>query len=203
MIKQVSDSMARYIRKTLNLSERREAYLRYGFQVIIGLLIEIIAILGSAYFLGIFWPVMIALITFLILRPYAGGVHLPRYSLCLIVSLIVFLAIGLISIYITLATPSLIIWLIIITTFSLFMVNKYAPADTEVHPIKEPDRRQKLKNVSFKILTIWFVIASLVTIYFDQYSHLVLASSLGIIAEILVLHPFFYYLVDNYLPEHD
>lgn len=203
MINKISDNISIFVENHFNLNEKEKSYFNYGLQLILGLLVEAILILFISWVLNIFWPVVFASLSFLVMRPSAGGIHLPTYFLCLVVSILVFILIGIVSVSISLESTYLISWIITITILGLFMLKKYAPADTETMPINDPVQRKKLQKKAIIILLIWSIFAIISTFVFINHHQLILASSLGIMAELVALHPILFSLVKNYLPEHD
>ncbi|QTL97008.1 hypothetical protein GM661_02955 [Iocasia frigidifontis] len=203
MVKTISKQIADYFNQKLDLSREETSSIDYGCQVIFYLLIEIISFILVSSFLNMFWPVMIALVVFLILRPYAGGIHMPSYLLCYIFSLLVFISIGCLVNLVSIPAKYLISWLVFVFILSLLLINKYAPADTAIQPIKDPSRRRKLKTISLLIIICWFLISLAIMFSFANYYNLLFAGSLGLLAEALALHPLAFYVIDKYLPDQD
>lgn len=201
MFNRISNVINKHLHSN-EFDKKDQAYLRFGLQIILLLSSELLVLLFLAYILNIFWPVTIGIVTFLIIRPYAGGVHMPSFLLCMLISLLFFLSIGFIALSLSFNTISVILWLILVFISGLLMINKYAPADTEVMPIKEPQQRRLLKNKSRKILIGWLIISLLITLLLPKQLYLVFAGSLGILAEIILMHPFSFKFVQKYLPEH-
>lgn len=203
LIKDCSDFLARQFTNRFKLSERESSYLDYGLQLILGYLLELVFILLIGYLLGVFWPLVVAHFCFVAFRQCAGGLHMPTYFLCFTTSLLVFIVIGLLIRFVQPGLPALFIWLFVVTLLSILLVNKYAPADTEIIPIKDPVLRKKLKKRAQQVITGWFILSLLLIYIFPASQQLVFAGSLGILAELPSLHPFFYGLIDRYFPAHD
>lgn len=203
MVRIISKQIAKYFSSKLNLSQEEISSIDYGCQVIIYILFEMLSIILLSYFLNIFWPVVISTLVFLILRPFAGGIHMPSYFLCYIFSLIVFITIGCLVNLINIPARYLINWLVFVFILSLFLINKYAPADTAIQPIKDPLRRRELKTISLIIVICWFLLSLAIMFSFANYYNLLFAGSLGLLAETLALHPLAFYVTEHYLPEHD
>lgn len=199
----ISKTIKEIIKRNSDLNEKDLAYFNYGLQGILGTMLEILVLFIFAYLLNIFWPVLIAITSFLILRPHAGGIHLPTYFLCMSFSIVLFLILGLIANYVVISRAVLLIWLILVFLFSLYMIIRFAPADTKTIPIEDPTKRKTLKKNSIIIILIWIIASILINLISDKYYNLILASSLGILTEILGMHPIAFYLSEKYLPEHD
>lgn len=203
MYKKLVDFLSRIITENMELESKEKALFSFGLELVIGVVLEAIILLFLAYLFNIFWPVFIALLSFLVIRPYAGGIHLPTYFSCLIVTLLVFLLIGFIAAYIQpgLLTTIIVIFFVAITGF--IFIYKYAPADTKTIPISDPALRQELKRKAYIVLIAWTILAITAALLFTGYLNLVIAASLGIFSQLISTHPTFFELAERYLPEHD
>lgn len=203
MYKKLVDFLSRMITENMELESKEKALFSFGLELVIGVVLEAIILLFLAYLFNIFWPVFIALLSFLVIRPYAGGIHLPTYFSCLIVTLLVFLLIGFIAAYIQpgLLTTIIVIFFVAITGF--IFIYKYAPADTKTIPISDPALRQELKRKAYIVLIAWTILAITAALLFTGYLNLVIAASLGIFSQLISTHPTFFELAERYLPEHD
>jgi len=203
MYKKLVDFLSRIITENMELESKEKALFSFGLELVIGVVLEAIILLFLAYLFNIFWPVFIALLSFLVIRPYAGGIHLPTYFSCLIVTLLVFLLIGFIAANIQpgLLTTIIVIFFVAITGF--IFIYKYAPADTKTIPISDPALRQELKRKAYIVLIAWTILAITAALLFTGYLNLVIAASLGIFSQLISTHPTFFELAERYLPEHD
>ena len=203
MYKKLVDFLSRIITENMELESKEKALFSFGLELVIGVVLEAIILLFLAYLFNIFWPVFIALLSFLVIRPYAGGIHLPTYFSCLIVTLLVFLLIGFIAANIQPGLAATIIVILSVTIIGSILIHKYAPADTKTIPITDPDLRQDLKRKAYIVLLTFSVLAFVATLLFKGYLNLVIAACLGIFSQLISTHPIFFYLVERYLPEHN
>lgn len=203
MYKKLVDYLNRIITENLELESKEKALFSFGLELFVGVVLEAIILLILAFLFNIFWPVFIALLNFLVIRPYAGGIHLPTFNSCLIVTLLVFLLIGFIAANIQpgLLTTIIVIFFVAITGF--IFIYKYAPADTKTIPISDPALRQELKRKAYIVLIAWTILAITAALLFTGYLNLVIAASLGIFSQLISTHPTFFELAERYLPEHD
>lgn len=203
MYKKLVNYLSRVITDKLELESKEKALFSFGLELFVGAFLEAIILLILAFLFNIFWPVFIALLSFLVIRPYAGGIHLPTYFSCLIVTLLVFLLIGFIAAYIQpgLLTTIIVIFFVAITGF--IFIYKYAPADTKTIPISDPALRQELKRKAYIVLIAWTILAITAALLFTEYLNLVIAGCLGIFSQLISTHPTFFDLAEKYLPEHD
>lgn len=203
MIKTIAEMIGSIISKNSQINRKDKAYLNFGLQLWLILIIETIIMLVIAYFMNIFWPVLTAGLSFLIIRKYAGGIHLPTFNLCLIATLVTFLSIGGLTSVIKISPVFLLIIILFVSFSGFILINKYAPADTKTIPITDPELRSLYKIKAKNILKTWTFLAIVASFLFSNHLNLILASSLGIFTQLLSTHPFFFYITEKYLPEHD
>ena len=201
MITKFCEKVTNLFSGKFNLQDKEISNLNYGLEIVVRFLIEIILLFYISYYLNILKPVLVSFITFIILRLKAGGAHLPTYPMCLSFSLLVFISIGKFVNFYTPDRNILIIWLLILAYISLKFINQYAPGDTDKIPIKDKKVRKQLKNQSKFIFIIWLIMSFILLNFSNIYS-LIFASSFGIIAEIMSLHPKVYNISDNYLKSY-
>lgn len=203
MFKKITDSLTNLLNKNYNLDTKELAYFNFGLKVVIGVIIEVLIMLTIAYLFNIFWPVLIASISFLVIRPYGGGVHLPTYFSCMIVTLIIFLSIGFITSRVETNLISTLIIILSVSISGFILLNKYAPADTKTIPISDPEQRKVLKSKAKTILYAWTIISITASFITNKHLDLIFASSLGMFSQLISTHPIFFYIAENYLGEHD
>ncbi len=203
MLNKIVNLLSNIISKDTDLNSKDKAYLYFGLQLYLILMVETVILLLIAYFLNIFWPVLTAGLSFLIIRKYAGGVHLPTFNSCLIVTLVIFLGIGGLSTVIKINQIFLLVIITIVSISGFILINKYAPADTRTIPITDPELRRIYKAKAKKILTVWIFLSIAASLLFSDRLDLILSSSLGIFSQLLSTHPFFFHIIVKYLPEHN
>lgn len=202
MLEKIAEIITNLVERNMDLTEKEIARINYGLQLIIGVLFQLMVIFIISLYLQIFWYVFIASLTFLLLRIYANGFHLPTYRSCFIFSLVEFIAIGILAKNIVLSRTGLIIWLVLVTGISIYLLYKYAPADTKKVPIEDPVTRKRYQRNSLLITLVWFII-SLLLLFADFKLSYLFSGSLGILLESFATIPYFFTLVDNLFPAHE
>lgn len=176
-----------------NISSDELDEIRYGLEGIYLTFTKAIFISVAAYFLGIFKEMIIMLLFFNILRTTAFGLHAKKSWMCWISSSIIFLLLPYISRYIIIPFYLK----IILGILAIILMFKYAPADTEKHPLVNLKKRKIWKIMSVIDCSL-MVLVSLI-IKNETINTLIF---FAIYIQILLIHPFIYKLFnlsyDNY-----
>ena len=157
MKKLIISKLMNYIKKYNNYSEEKLLEIEYGLTGIYLTFSKIIIISIITIALGIFKEMLIFMICFNIIRTTAFGLHATKSWICLISSLLIFILLPLICIYIKIDNYIK----LIIGIYSICLIYKNAPADTYKRPIVNKKKRQILKILS-SIISIIFVIISII-----------------------------------------
>lgn len=144
-----------YIKNKTNFDDIKLKEIEYGLVSIYLTFSKIIIVLILSFLLNIFKEVIIFMICFNILRTPAFGLHATKSWICLISSILIFIGLPLLCLYININTQ---LKLMICLTGTLFMF-KNAPADTHKKPIVNKKRRLIYNTIS-TILAIVFSIIS-------------------------------------------
>jgi len=139
-----------------NINETTLEEIEYGLVGLYLTFTKIIVIMILAAIFNIFTEVLIFMITFNVIRTCSFGLHATKSWICLLSSIIIFILIPYMCIYITL--PSYIKYIISIIT--ILLIYKNSPADTEKRPIINPKRRTVLKYLS-TLIAVFFGICAL------------------------------------------
>lgn len=167
--------------------------IHYGFEAIYVFISKSIVIFIVTYFLGILKYTLLFLGTYGLIRTFACGLHANKSSVCMIISLIIFVIIP------YLCKILIIPWYIklLFSAFALFHIYKFAPADTKKRPIINSNKRKYLKLISL-FITIIYLILSFTLNNHTLCNSLILALTL----ESFLISPYAYKLFklpyDNY-----
>lgn len=194
MIDKFCDFVMKKIKEKIeNIDEEKELVIDFGVRLIIGELPKILILFLIGFFLNIGWY---TLILFFLLAPYrsfTGGFHLKTHTGCMITTSILYLMPIILAKYISI--PQNYIFHIIISLigiFSIYIITKYAPADTENMPILSKKER-KSKKVKAYISLIFLL--TIVIFYPDRMiSNMFLY---GILIQNLTVLPISYKLTKN------
>ena len=180
---------ANYLVKHQNESNEKRRVYYYGFQVIFGELMKLIILIIASLLLGTLGATMITALIFAFLRRTAGGYHMDTYGKCMTVTLGLFLFSGVIAQYTYQGWSVVHILILIMTTFivSLFVIIKWAPADTPNKPITNPEKIRKFKMQSIIIIVFWLIFMLFMS-YYKQHI-LIIAACLGVLLESFTIAP--------------
>ena len=130
------------------VSEESYAIYQYGFQIGIEMLSCFLVCLGIAIYLRMIPEFLVFTGSFMLLRTYAGGLHLNSFTRCFICSVFVQTLVLLISKQCTILLP--IAWVIIFCGSILIWEN--APVET-VNRELDTDEKAHCKKVTVKVLS--------------------------------------------------
>lgn len=164
MIEKLCMFLTNKIRKEMpEIDDERAEVINYGLQLVIGEIPKLFIIFGLAYILGV---LKLTLLSFLFIMPYrmvSGGTHLHTHFGCIMATSIFYIGNAVISKYLV-WNSSLVkyITVFLIWAFSMVMIKKYAPADTEAVPILRKKERKIKQILSYVIMTITLLIGIIV-----------------------------------------
>lgn len=158
-MRHLSEKITDYIVKSGAISEESYAVYQYGFQIGLEMLSCFLVCFGIAIYLHMIPQFFVFTIVFMLLRSYAGGLHLNSYLGCFICSIAVQTIILLIDSYYTITLP--IAWGIIL--ISTVLVLKNAPVENANKEL-DVDEKKHCKNITMKVLVgvLIFSIGSMV-----------------------------------------
>ena len=156
MIEKICITLTNKIRKEMpDIDDERAEVINYGLQLVLGEIPKIFLIFIISYILGVF---KLTLLSFLFIFPYravSGGTHLHTHIGCIVATSVFYIGNAVISQYLVWGNDMVkygVVFLIWI--FSMIMIKKYAPADTEAVPILRKKERKIKQILSYIIMTI-------------------------------------------------
>ena len=164
MIDKFCDFITKKIKENVeNIDEEKELVIDFGVRLIFGELPKILLLFIIGFILGIGWY---TLILFFLLAPYrsfTGGFHLKTHLGCMITTSILYLIPILLAKYIIIP-QNYVLYIVasLIGIFSIIIITKYAPADTENIPILSKKERKSKKIKSYIALVILLLISILI-----------------------------------------
>lgn len=188
-IQKWSYSCAWYLARTLNENHEKRGVYYYGFQIVIGSIVKGVALILLSLLAGAFAETMAVMLFFVYLRVYAGGYHMETYGKCMVTSLVIFLLSGVFVRYTLQYWNTPYIFILSTATFlaGIYILVRWAPADTPNKPIKKPERIRKLKTISLAQLCVWWL-ATVILLNF-RLNMLALAGCLGILNALFIVTP--------------
>lgn len=189
-------SCAKYLAKQLKENHEKRRVYYYGFQIIIGGMVKIAALVALASIIGALVPTLVILLVFATLRSLAGGYHMDTYGKCIATSLALFLAAGAIVRYTNAywSNTALIALIAAAVVVCLFVIIKWAPGDTPNKPITEPEEKKKFKRLSIAYVAVWLLVTGILQ-YFGLTVY-VMSFCFGLLLEAFIITPAGYRFFD-------
>ena len=128
--------------------------IRYGIEVFLGTVFQIIIILLVAFVIGLAKEVAFCLLSAAIYRRFSGGAHCEKYYRCTVTSLLVFNVLAYIAHLIDPAYFQLLILIAFIT--SLLALLFLVPVDNPRNLISNTEQRKTLKLKTSMVLMVLF-----------------------------------------------
>jgi len=144
------------------IDDDKAEIIKYGLQLIFGEIPKLFIMIAIAWGLGILELTILCFILILPYRMYSGGFHLKTHLGCIIGTSLMYTGNAFISKQIVIQNEYKIILSILLWIFSICMIYKYAPADTQDVPVIPKKERRKRKNISYILVTIMLISACLV-----------------------------------------
>ena len=160
MIEKICITLTNKIRKEMpEIDDERAEVINYGLQLVLGEIPKIFLIFIISYMFGVFKITLLSLLFILPYKSVSGGTHLHSHLGCIIATSIFYIGNAVISHYLVWGS-SLIkyITVFLIWGFSMLMIKKYAPADTQDIPILRKKERKIKKILSYVIMTVTLIL---------------------------------------------
>jgi len=180
LIQSLANRLANYVVK--NDETANQEVLSYGFQLLLMAFITYAVVLISAYLLGVFKEMLIAIATYILMRTTIGGCHANSRTVCLIT----YSAILYSSIF--LADALILSWYVILVLYfiNVILLFLYAPGDTIQQPIVQ--RRFIRKILGLVFLSCLFALSLVFQDMRIETNILLFVST----ATCILLHPYIY-----------
>lgn len=165
--------------KKLHLNEIEFVKMKYGLEVIFINITKLFIIISIAFFIGIGIDTIIICITCGILKFHTFGEHAKSSIVCTVISCISHVVIPYLTMNIVLDN----FIFIGVSAVMIACIYRYAPSDTEKHPLIGEEKRKSLKRNA----VITAVVVTLVTLVipYNRMTMLVLLSEVYIVIAIL------------------
>lgn len=185
-IEKICENISSNIAQELNLDYDKKSVINYGIFSFIQMSISVLFVMIVGAIFNVFIESLIISFTTSILRKSSGGAHASTPMKCSIIGTISSVGMGLISKYYI--TNFYINILIGIATFvlSYYILYKLAPVDSVAKPIKNFEKRKRLKKHSIMILSFYLILAIINFVYYFVQNSDVLVYSLCIYMGILL-----------------
>lgn len=156
-IERICEKISRYISQELNFDDDKRAVINYGifglFQT--GMCIILVILFGM--FFNVTIEAIIVSFTISILRKSSGGVHAKSPMRCAVIGTASSIGMALLSKNINMSLAMVILVGSVIFIWSYYIINKIAPVDSIAKPIKNIEKRKRLKGTSIKTLSFYLI----------------------------------------------
>lgn len=179
-MERIINSFAEYLALELELDKEKKEVIAYGAFAIIQIVMSIVFIIIFGIIFKCMVEALIISFTVSILRKYSGGVHASSLERCIVLGTLICIGAALIVKYMTYSNinfKNLIVAEIAIFIFSYIIIIKLSPVDSPEKPIKNLNKRVKMKKLSIVILTLYLICA---TVGFFMWNNKVITYSLCI-----------------------
>ena len=179
--------------KVTDIDEERELIINFGVRLIFGELPKILILFVIGFLLNMGWQTLLLFFLIAPYRSFTGGIHLKTHLGCMITTFILYLLPIILTKYI-LISDKIILYILtsLITMFSIIIITKYAPADTENMPILS-----KKETKSKKIKAYIALVVLLLIIIFNPYAQFSYMIIYAIFLQNLTVLPLLYKLTNN------
>lgn len=166
-----------------NYDDDKLEVIAYGLEALYITISKTVVIFTVSLLFGVIKEVLFILLFYNIIRTTAFGMHAKKSSHCYIISIVLFIGMGLICKYIDINLYVKLI-LVIVSFITLII---YAPADTYKRPLLNPKKRK-----IYKIITVINSLIYIFIIIIFRNSSISNYLTLGILDASLMIHPLIY-----------
>ena len=159
--------------KVTDIDEERELIINFGVRLIFGELPKILILFIIGFLLSMGWQTLLLFFLIAPYRSFTGGIHLKTHLGCMITTSILYLLPIILSKYILISDKNILYILAgLITIFSIIIIAKYAPADTENMPILS---KKEIKSKKVKAYISLVVLLSIIIFNpYKQFSYMII-----------------------------
>lgn len=143
------NQLARKLARLLAQNSHNSVYedeVRYGIEVILGSIFQVVLLLAIASLLGLVYQTLGILLASALFRRYSGGAHCTAYYRCTLTSLITFLPLAYLTGFLLTYNNLVITCCAAIVVLTIAWIQ--APVDNPTKPITDPVQRQALRKKS-------------------------------------------------------
>lgn len=179
--------------KVTDIDEERELIINFGVRLIFGELPKILILFIIGFLLNMGLQTLLLFFLIAPYRSFTGGIHLKTHLGCMITTSILYLLPIILSKYI-LISDKIILYILagLITIFSIIIIAKYAPADTENMPILS---KKEIKSKKIKAYISLVVLLSIIIFNpYKQFSYMIIYA---MFLQNLTVLPISYKLTNN------
>lgn len=165
-IENICEKFSSYIAQELNLDDDKKSVINYGIFAFVQMGICILLVIMMGIIFNVTIEALIISFTISILRKSSGGVHAHSPERCAVIGTVASIGMGLMCKYVNISFSFAILIGSAIFIWSYYIVYKLAPVDSISKPIKNIEKRKRLKKSSFYILSIYLIVVLINMFYY-------------------------------------
>lgn len=166
------------------IKEEDRAIYEFGIYQLLGYVVEYGCIFTIAIILGAFKLLLVLLLSLMILRKNAGGIHSESHLACFLVSTLTF--VGVIGCVKFLSSEILLYTIIILDILSCVMIVLFAPIDTPNKPLNEKEYKVFRRRTLIALIIDLFAMIGLIVCGLSNYA-MIVGCSIILSASLVVL----------------
>ncbi len=182
MISKLSQKLLNYLLKQEVIDESNAEYYRYGLEITISSLLNILLVLSIGIMFGMLFEAVVFLASFVSVRLFTGGYHADTYFKCNLYFCILFSI--LLIIYEKTADIISTYYCILIILFNEVILLTESPIESKNKPLTKSERK-KHKIISIVLMTVWSFLGIL--LYLNSYKIGVLILYTTLLVSILII----------------
>jgi len=194
-MEKLAHSIASKIAVELNYDNDKKEIISYGTFALLQMIISIFLVIIIGYKFNVLKEALIISFSTSILRKYSGGVHASSPGRCMFVGTVVCIGQALLATFVLKPYINLIENIAVgVVTFlwAYYIVIKLAPVDSSAKPIKNEEKRKRMKRGSILLLNIYITFSILNIILYlitkdGEFLVYCLCISLGVLWQIFTL----------------
>lgn len=182
MIDQISAQIAHKLLTVQAFDEKDLPLYQYSLHVLLGTLLNYSAFIIVGLLFGMFWENVAIIISFSIIRKFAGGYHADKYRNCFLGSIVIDIACLLIVKSITGVGVHILIG---ITALSFMLICICSPVEHKNKQLN-PKEKRVFKLVAIALSGVFFL-ASLILLFIESYVTISVAMEVGIVLSSILM----------------
>ncbi|EQB88605.1 accessory gene regulator B [Clostridium punense] len=194
-MEKLCNKIAEKIAIELNFDRNKKEVIAYGMFALFQMILSIVLVALFGVLFNVLIKALIISFTVSILRKYSGGAHASSSISCIFLGTLICIGQAILVKFLgnqQVALNFMILSGAIIFAWSYFIVYKFAPVDSPAKPIKNKDKRQRMRKGSIIILSAYVVIViiNLVMYYFIRNSIVInycLSIYIGVLWQVLTI----------------
>ena len=166
-----------------DISPVKQKEIQYGLHILLSNLYKVPMIFLISYLLGIFQYTVAAFLSFIALRTFSSGAHAKTAVGCFFTTLSILYG----AVYLGMYLPLSALHLRAIFLICIYLILRYAPADTPERPLVSKSLRRQLRLRALIVMSLAFVLC--IRVFSAPIAHIIM---LAMLIQCILLTPLSY-----------